>query len=119
MAKVSDSGLGGNAGFRVIIVGGSIAGLTLSHCLNRAGIDNIVLESRGDLAPKVGGPIGIFPNGARVLDQLGIYSGVLNAMEPCDYVRFGFEDGYGVTLDIPIDVHKRYELCESRSGLDF
>jgi FAD dependent monooxygenase len=55
-------------GFRAIIVGGSIAGLTLAHCLDHAGIDYLVLEKRtgiSDLA--LGGAVGIMPNGARIL----------------------------------------------------
>ncbi|KAM0172102.1 hypothetical protein ACHAPC_010850 [Botrytis cinerea] len=39
---------------KVVIVGGSIAGLTLAHCLSRYGIDYIILERRHDIAPQVG-----------------------------------------------------------------
>lgn len=73
--------------FRVVIVGGSIAGLTLAHCLLRNNIDFVVLESHADIAPQVGASIGILPNGARVLDQLGLYDDVLNEIEP---LRTGF-----------------------------
>ncbi|RDH27530.1 hypothetical protein BDQ94DRAFT_184486 [Aspergillus welwitschiae] len=68
--------------FRVVIVGGSIAGLTLAHCLLRNNIDFVVLESHVDIAPQVGASIGILPNGARILDQLGLYDDVLNEVEP-------------------------------------
>lgn len=47
--------------FKVIIVGGSIAGLTLAHCLSKAGIDYIVLEKRKHIAPQEGASIGILP----------------------------------------------------------
>ncbi|KAF7504427.1 hypothetical protein GJ744_002231 [Endocarpon pusillum] len=67
---------------KVIIVGGSVAGLTLAHCLYRAGIDYVVLESREDIAPKQGASIGIFANGARILDQLGIYSEIEECTDP-------------------------------------
>ncbi|KAL4962870.1 FAD-dependent oxidoreductase [Aspergillus stella-maris] len=68
--------------FRVIIVGGSIAGLTLGHCLARAGIDYIVLEKANEVAPQVGASIGLLPHGGRVLDQLGLYEEVEKHIEP-------------------------------------
>lgn len=57
---------------RVIIVGGSIAGLTLAQSLHAANIDFVVLEAGREIAPQVGASIAIFPNGARILDQLGM-----------------------------------------------
>ncbi|KAL4902288.1 hypothetical protein BDW74DRAFT_180789 [Aspergillus multicolor] len=68
--------------FRVVIVGGSIAGLTLAHCLIRQNVDFVVLESHEDIAPQVGASIGILPNGARILDQLGLFDDILAATEP-------------------------------------
>ncbi|KAL1630653.1 hypothetical protein SLS54_000524 [Diplodia seriata] len=59
--------------FKVIITGGSIAGLTLANMLERLGIDFVVLEAYRDIAPQVGASIGLLPNGLRVLDQLGLY----------------------------------------------
>lgn len=68
--------------FRVIIVGGSVAGLTLAHCLSRANIEYVVLESRSEIAPQEGASIGILPNGGRILDQLGVFQGILDETEP-------------------------------------
>lgn len=62
--------------FRVIIAGGSVAGLTLAHCLLKNNIDCIVLEASSEVAPEVGASIGILPNGARILDQLGVFDDV-------------------------------------------
>jgi 2-polyprenyl-6-methoxyphenol hydroxylase-like FAD-dependent oxidoreductase len=59
--------------FRVLIAGGGVAGLALANMMERAGIDYILLEAHGDIAPPVGASIGLFPNGLRVLDQLGVY----------------------------------------------
>jgi 2-polyprenyl-6-methoxyphenol hydroxylase-like FAD-dependent oxidoreductase len=59
--------------FKVIICGAGIAGLTLANCLERAGILYTLLEARSSIAPQVGASIGILPNGARILDQLGIF----------------------------------------------
>lgn len=58
---------------RVIIVGGSIAGLTLAQSLQASNVDFVVLEAWREIAPQVGASIAIFPNGARIFDQLGMY----------------------------------------------
>jgi FAD dependent monooxygenase len=97
---------GEKSSFRVIIVGGSVAGLTLSHCLNRAGIDNIVLERKGDLAPCIGASIGILPNGGRVLEQLGIFSAIEDVMDPFEVFRVQYEDGFMFSCDLPVDMRK-------------
>lgn len=68
--------------FKVIIVGGSIAGLTLAHSLDRSGIDYVVLEAHDDFSPAVGASIGILPSGARVLDQLGCWEDIENLCYP-------------------------------------
>ncbi|KAJ9273241.1 hypothetical protein DTO212C5_826 [Paecilomyces variotii] len=57
--------------FRVVIVGAGLAGLVASHCLQRAGIDHVVLEKQTDIAPQLGASIAIYPNGARILHQIG------------------------------------------------
>ncbi|KAH7342650.1 hypothetical protein BKA65DRAFT_595732 [Rhexocercosporidium sp. MPI-PUGE-AT-0058] len=67
---------------RVVIVGGSIAGLTLAHCLHHNGIDFILLEAHKELAPQVGASIVVLPNGARILDQLGLLQDVSACAEP-------------------------------------
>lgn len=59
--------------FKVIIVGGGIAGLTLANSLERARIDYVLLERRWEIAPQVGASIGFLPNGCRIADQLGVY----------------------------------------------
>lgn len=57
--------------FKVIIIGGSIAGLTLANALERAGIDYVLLEKR-EVAPNVGQTILVLPCTSLVLEQLGI-----------------------------------------------
>ena len=59
--------------FKAIIVGGSISGLTLAHAFHAAKIDYVLLEARDTISPQLGASIAIFPNGARILDQLGVY----------------------------------------------
>lgn len=94
--------------FRVVIVGGSIAGLTLAHCLLRNNIDFVVLESHGNIAPQVGASIGILPNGARILDQLGMYDDVLKVVEPLRRAFTWTDAGRCITnTDAPHILHRR------------
>ncbi|KAF4334071.1 FAD NAD(P)-binding domain protein [Fusarium beomiforme] len=48
-----------HTGFRVIIAGGGVAGLTLANALEQANIDYVLLERRDTIAPQVGASIGI------------------------------------------------------------
>lgn len=57
--------------FRVVIVGGSVAGLTFVNMLQANDIDYVVLEAYSKIAPQVGASIGMLPHGNRILDQLG------------------------------------------------
>ncbi|KAJ5328481.1 hypothetical protein N7452_008871 [Penicillium brevicompactum] len=80
--------------FKVIIAGGSIAGLSLALMLERNGIDFVVLEGYKSIAPQVGASIGVLANGLRILDQLDCCQPVLDAAEyPVDKVSF--RDGRG------------------------
>lgn len=81
-------------GFKVVIVGGSITGLTLAHCLKRANIDHIILEKRQEIAPQEGASIGIWPNGGRVLDQLGLYNELERSTEALDVMHVTYPDGF-------------------------
>jgi FAD dependent monooxygenase len=68
--------------FKVIIVGGSVSGLTLAHCLYHAGIDFIVLEKGSEIAFGGGASIGLQPHGLRILDQMGMYPSILATTKP-------------------------------------
>lgn len=59
--------------FRVVIVGGSVAGLTLANILERYGIDYVILEKHTNITPQLGASIAIQPHAARILDQLGLF----------------------------------------------
>ena len=63
----------GRPDFRAIIVGGSVAGLTLAHAFEKMGVEYTLLERRDNIAPDLGAGIMICPNGATILDQLGVY----------------------------------------------
>ncbi|KAJ5363925.1 FAD/NAD(P)-binding domain-containing protein [Penicillium cataractarum] len=93
---------------QVIIVGGSIGGLTLAHCLRRAGINHIVLEKSSSPAPQIGASIGILPNGARVLDQLQLYDEVEDHIEPLSTAIIGYPDGFSFSSSYPRIIHKRF-----------
>ncbi|KAJ5748643.1 uncharacterized protein N7511_010339, partial [Penicillium nucicola] len=94
--------------FRVIIVGGSISGLTLAHCLAKANIDHIILEKRAEIAPQEGAFIGIWPNGARILQQLGVYGTLEKLTAPLSRMHISFPDGYSFSSLLPKKVHERF-----------
>jgi FAD dependent monooxygenase len=97
-----------DSNFTVIIVGGSIAGLTLSHCLNAAGIRNIVLEKHGEIAAQVGASIGVLPNGGRILDQLGIFHRIEKLIEPLTRAHIAYPDGFTLRSEYPVTVQERF-----------
>ncbi|KAH8646226.1 hypothetical protein BX600DRAFT_157932 [Xylariales sp. PMI_506] len=66
--------------FKVVIAGGSIAGLTLANMLEQFGIDYVLLEAYAEIAPQLGASIGLMPNGLRILDQIGCYDPVQKEM---------------------------------------
>jgi 2-polyprenyl-6-methoxyphenol hydroxylase-like FAD-dependent oxidoreductase len=100
--------------FRVIIVGGSVAGLTLAHCLRKNKIDFTILEANEEIAPQVGASIGILPNGARILDQLGLFDDVLAAVEPLRHSSFWRDSGSQITSsDTPKIIAERYATLRS------
>ncbi|KAL1651985.1 hypothetical protein SLS58_000108 [Diplodia intermedia] len=67
----------GSTNFRVVIAGGSIAGLSLALMLEKNGIDFVVLDAYPEIAPQLGASIALRPNGFRIMDQLGAYEDVL------------------------------------------
>lgn len=93
--------------FKVIIIGGSIVGLTLAHCLDHAGIDYVVLEKHEDPHPQLGAFVGIMPNGARVLEQLGLYDKVKEVSEPIMVQHSVFPDGFVFTDHWPSKMIER------------
>ncbi|KAF4126264.1 2-polyprenyl-6-methoxyphenol hydroxylase [Geosmithia morbida] len=70
-------------GFKVVIVGGSIAGLSVANMLEKFDIEYVLLEAYPRIAPQVGASIGLLPSGFRILDQLGCYEAVLDVAGKC------------------------------------
>ena len=96
---------------RVIIVGGGVAGLTLAHCLHHNNIDYVVLERRKEIAPQVGASIVVLPNGARILDQLGIVDHLLDEIEPLNYGSLWTAKGSKfLSTDVPLLIKERWVL---------
>lgn len=75
------------APFKVIIVGGSVTGLTLANILERYNIDYVLLEKGPVIAPQLGAGFAILPNGARILDQLGCYEMLSRNNEPVNSIE--------------------------------
>lgn len=71
--------------FRVIVVGGGIAGLTASHCLQKADVDHVLLERRTEIDPPEGASYAVYPHGARILDQIGCLDAAEAACQPCQH----------------------------------
>jgi FAD dependent monooxygenase len=94
--------------FKVIVVGGSIAGLTLAHCLDKAGIDYLVLEQHDNIAPQLGATIGIMPNGARILDQLELFDATEAEIEPLYRSQICYPDGFSFTSAFPTLLNERH-----------
>ncbi|KAI0170807.1 hypothetical protein BJ166DRAFT_204486 [Pestalotiopsis sp. NC0098] len=68
----------------VIIVGGGLTGLVLALMLQRLNVDYILLEAYDSVTPNVGASIGLWPNGLRVLDQLGVLEDICAVAQPVD-----------------------------------
>ncbi|ETI28406.1 hypothetical protein G647_00855 [Cladophialophora carrionii CBS 160.54] len=94
--------------FKVTIVGGGVAGLTLANALEQAKVEYVLLESKGQFAPAVGASIAIGANGNRVLDQLGCYDTLERHTDPLVHTRT-WKDGKVVRFsDQPVIHHKRF-----------
>lgn len=99
--------------FKVIIAGGGMAGLTLANMLEKFDIDYVLLESHSAIAPAVGASIGMFPNGMRILDQIGCYQAVEDIFSgniPYNTQKTRDENGdvVGGIDDLPGKLEERY-----------
>lgn len=93
--------------FKVVIVGGSVSGLTLAHCLDRLGVDFELFERHEQIAPQLGASLGILPNGARILDQLGLFDDIEEHIEPLESARIRYADGFRFASRYPKALHER------------
>ena len=65
--------------FKVIIIGAAVSGLVLAHLLARARVDFVLVEARKDVIYPAGGSFGIWPNAARILDQIGCWDDIVES----------------------------------------
>ncbi|KFY40946.1 hypothetical protein V495_05159 [Pseudogymnoascus sp. VKM F-4514 (FW-929)] len=70
------------SGFRIIIGGGGLTGLTLANMLQLYGIDFVLLESNPGISLARHAGISLLPHGSRILDQLDLYDKVLELALP-------------------------------------
>ncbi|EED19835.1 FAD-dependent monooxygenase, putative [Talaromyces stipitatus ATCC 10500] len=84
--------MGDQKPFRVIIVGGGVGGLAAAHAFEKANIDHVVLE-KGEIAPARGASIGIYPHGARILQQFGTLKAVDDETYPIEKAKDLLPDG--------------------------
>lgn len=89
-----------NPPFRVLIAGGSVAGLVLANALEKAGIDYLVLEKR-DLAPNLGASISVLCQTAKVFERLGIWQNILSQTLPL-LDRQHFDENGGLFEDTAV-----------------
>jgi salicylate hydroxylase len=79
--------------FRIIVIGGGVAGLAAAVGLQRKGHRLLVLEST-DTLQTLGGSLLIPPSAARVLDAYGIWETFKKSEDiPLGNVTFRYEDG--------------------------
>ena len=105
-----------DSNFKVIIVGGSVTGLTLANCFARAGIDYVLLERRDEIGPleTLGAGVIVGPNGARILDQLQLWQQIEDSTTPWEHMIAITPTGKPVfSMDAPQLVSSRYgHPCE-------
>ncbi|KAK2686996.1 hypothetical protein QWA68_013598 [Fusarium oxysporum] len=85
--------------FKVIIVGGSVSGLSLANMLEKFNIEYILLEAHSKIAPQLGASMGLLPGGLRILDQLGCYDRVREIVGDCCYYQPSLRLFNGKILD--------------------
>lgn len=79
---MGDAGTATTKPFRVIIVGAGIVGLSLSHALQLAQIDHVVLEKYDRVKSLKGAALILWPNAERIFDQFGFLSKILESTTP-------------------------------------
>ncbi|ROT41103.1 FAD/NAD(P)-binding domain-containing protein [Sodiomyces alkalinus F11] len=105
--------MSGKRPFRVIVVGAGIGGLTLSNALQRAGIDHVVLEKHRQVVYPSGASIGVWPNGSRLLSQLGCLELAKGVCAPMKTSLNRTSDGKVIT------VSKLFDEIIKRHGYEY
>ena len=85
--------------FRVIVIGAGIVGLSLSHALQLANIDHVVLEKHNKIVSLKGAALIIWPAVARIFDQFGILDRITKTTAPVDNSYKRWPDGSLICRD--------------------
>ncbi|KAI4955882.1 hypothetical protein J4E91_000091 [Alternaria rosae] len=85
--------------FRVIVIGAGIVGLSLSHALQLANIDHVVLEKREKIVSLKGAALTIWPAVARIFDQFGILDKITKTTTTIDNSYKRWPDGSLICRD--------------------
>lgn len=113
------------AGLEVIIIGAGVAGLAAARALRREGAGVLVLE-QAEALREFGAGVQISPNGARVLQALGLDAGLRRAALPSQGVvlRHGASGRQVLRLDLPQEgpgfhlMHRADLIALLAQGLD-
>ena len=54
--------------FKIIVVGGDVAGLTLANMLEKSELDYLLLEAYEDIDAPTGAAIGLMPNSSFIIN---------------------------------------------------
>ena len=84
--------------FKVIVVGGGIAGMTLAKMLEKFNLDYLLLEAHEAIDAPMGAAIGLMPNGSFIMDQLGCYEAIKAAAQDGELEDSHIRDGNGKSL---------------------
>lgn len=79
--------------FRAIVVGAGVVGLTISHALQLANIDHVVLEKHKEVVSLHGAALIVWPAVARIFDQFGFLDKVQEASVPVSKEYKRWPDG--------------------------
>lgn len=100
---------------RVVIAGGSIAGLFLAAALQSANIDFVVLERGPVIGPQLGASVGLHPHGNSIFDQLGLFQAIQDYSTPLDHGQAFDSNGNVVESDITV-ISRHVERCVLSRG---
>ncbi|KAJ5318726.1 Myosin type-2 heavy chain 1 variant 2 [Penicillium atrosanguineum] len=94
--------------YRVVVVDGPDSGLTFADCLVKKGIDFMKLKSPAESAADLG-PLFFYPDGAQILDQLGIPETLMNERESLKNIFFQSTCGKLIAVnDIFVELRERH-----------
>jgi FAD dependent monooxygenase len=96
--------------FKVIIIGGSVSGLTMAHTLEKAGIEYVLLERGAEVTFNGGASIGLQPHGLRIMDQIGCYEDILGTTVPMAVANHRSPNGKAFSRsEFAVQIEERYE----------